>query len=217
MRVVAGDFKGRHIEPVPGNNTRPTAQRVREAISSSIISNLDCGIENAKALDAFAGSGALGIEMLSRGALSCTFVELDPKAARIVEQNISNLPLQDGQAKLLRADMFELAGDTTTQVASSAILGGSFNLVLIDPPYAVEPIQVAKMISALNYASVLEDGALIVYEMATRKTPGYNRKRNKKEIPLEVVKMQDILQDTFELIGVKHYGITQVVYFKKLG
>ena len=82
MRVVGGDWRGRRIfEPDGSDVTRPTTDRVREAMASMVNSALDEGIEGVRVLDAFAGSGALGIEMLSRGAAFSLFVDADRKAA----------------------------------------------------------------------------------------------------------------------------------------
>ena len=106
----------------PGSGTRPTSDRVREAIFD-MLSSLDC-IEDASVLDLFAGSGALGIECLSRGARSCVLVERDARAVDVIRQNLAVLGADAGAATVVRAE------------AVSYLSGaGRFDLVLADPPY----------------------------------------------------------------------------------
>ncbi|HEX8066121.1 MAG TPA: 16S rRNA (guanine(966)-N(2))-methyltransferase RsmD [Thermoleophilaceae bacterium] len=121
MRVVAGAFGGRPLKAPPGRRTRPTADRVREALFS-ILGPLD----GARAADLFAGSGALGIEALSRGAASATFVERDRRAAATIRENLLAIGAQD------RATV--VARDALRWLASAAD-GPAYDLVLLDPPY----------------------------------------------------------------------------------
>ena len=91
MRIVSGEWRGRKLgEPQGRDVTRPTTDRVREACASMVESALEDGIAGARVLDAFAGSGALGIEMLSRGAAWATFFDIDRRAAALVERNLSH-------------------------------------------------------------------------------------------------------------------------------
>jgi 16S rRNA (guanine966-N2)-methyltransferase len=117
MRVVAGAYKGRRLQAPKGKRTRPTADRVREALFSLLGD-----ISGARVLDLYAGSGALGIEALSRGAGSATFVERDPRAIAAIR---SNLAAVDVHAQLLRQDVLRF-------LASAQ---GPFDLVFADPPY----------------------------------------------------------------------------------
>lgn len=121
MRVVAGTARGRKLEVPPGDHTRPTADRVREAIFNSLYSL--GAVEGARVLDLFAGSGALGIEALSRGAASATFVENDRAALVALRRNLDALGLTD--------DARVVPGDGTTFLASAT----DFDLILLDPPY----------------------------------------------------------------------------------
>ncbi|MGE0880366.1 MAG: 16S rRNA (guanine(966)-N(2))-methyltransferase RsmD [Acidimicrobiia bacterium] len=123
MRVVAGEARGRRLVAPPGTATRPTSDRVREAIFNALTS-LDV-LDGALVLDAFAGSGALGIEALSRGARHCVFVERDRSAAAVVRQNLEATGLAD------RAEV--IVGDGDVAVGARA-----WDLVLLDPPYAFE-------------------------------------------------------------------------------
>jgi 16S rRNA (guanine966-N2)-methyltransferase len=117
LRVVAGTFKGRRLAAPRGTRTRPTADRVREALFSMLGD-----VEGARVLDLFAGSGALGIEALSRGADSAVFVERDAPAVAAIERNLAAVGVE---AKVLRQDVMRfLAG-----------ADGPFDLVFCDPPY----------------------------------------------------------------------------------
>lgn len=125
MRVVAGSAKGRRLAAPKGLATRPTSDRTREAIFNSLHSL--GAVEDATVLDLFAGSGALGIEALSRGARHCTFVEHAPDAARVIQANLAATALA-GQAEVVVSDVLAyLAGRSS-----------AFDLCLADPPYAFD-------------------------------------------------------------------------------
>jgi 16S rRNA (guanine966-N2)-methyltransferase len=117
MRVVAGAFKGRRLAAPRGMRTRPTADRVREALFSMLGD-----IEGARVLDLYAGSGALGIEALSRGAAAATFVERDARAVAAIERNLAAVGVE---AELIR--------DDAARFLANAV--GQFDLVFCDPPY----------------------------------------------------------------------------------
>jgi 16S rRNA (guanine966-N2)-methyltransferase len=119
VRVVAGTHGGRRIEAPPGRGTRPTSDRVREAL----FSILGDAVEGADVLDLFAGSGALGIEAMSRGAASATFVESDARAVAVIERNLAQLGLE---GRVHRRDVFAWLGTA----------GGPYGLVFADPPYS---------------------------------------------------------------------------------
>jgi 16S rRNA (guanine966-N2)-methyltransferase len=121
MRVVAGELRGRKILAPEGNTTRPTTDMAREAIFNALTS-LNA-IVDARVLDLFAGSGALGIEALSRGAKHCTFIERDRDALKTLQDNIKKLGLDD-RATVIR-------GDASIAAAKVA----DIDLVMVDPPY----------------------------------------------------------------------------------
>jgi 16S rRNA (guanine966-N2)-methyltransferase len=122
LRIVAGTHGGRRIETPAGRATRPTSDRVREALFSILG---PAALEDAQVLDLFAGSGALGIEALSRGAASATFVESDPRAVATIQRNIDALGLRD--ATVHRRDA----------VAWLQTAGGRlYDVVFADPPYS---------------------------------------------------------------------------------
>jgi 16S rRNA (guanine966-N2)-methyltransferase len=118
MRIVAGIWRGRPLIAPPGDATRPTADRTREALFSMLTSRLG-SFEGLRVADICAGTGALGLEALSRGAAHCTFVERDRGAVEALRANIARL----GANAEVRA------------VAAESFGGGPFDLVLIDPPY----------------------------------------------------------------------------------
>ncbi len=121
MRVVAGELRGRKISAPDGTTTRPTTDMAREAIFNALTS-LDV-IVDAAVLDLFAGSGALGIEALSRGAKHCTFIERDREALVSLQDNIKKLGLTD-RTTVIRADVL---------IAATKVSG--IDLVMADPPY----------------------------------------------------------------------------------
>jgi 16S rRNA (guanine(966)-N(2))-methyltransferase RsmD len=121
MRVIGGELRGRRIEAPPGLQTRPTAARVREALFS-ILGDL----EGVRVLDLFAGSGALGIEALSRGARYATFVDNGDAAVRAITLNRERLGLEE-RSQLVQADL---------RTAALPAAHGPYDIVLIDPPYA---------------------------------------------------------------------------------
>ena len=128
MRVVAGDLGGRKLVTPDGSDTRPTSDRVREAMFNSLFS-LDA-IEGARVLDAFAGSGALGIEALSRGALHATFVETGRDALAALRENLETLQLG--------AQGCVAPGDALAHLERTAAEGSHYDLVLLDPPYGFD-------------------------------------------------------------------------------
>ena len=128
MRVVSGDLGGRKLVTPDGSDTRPTSDRVREAMFNSLFS-LDA-IEGARVLDAFAGSGALGIEALSRGALHATFVETGRDALAALRENLETLQL-GAQGRVV-------PGDALVHLERTAAAGEVYDLVLLDPPYGFD-------------------------------------------------------------------------------
>ena len=122
MRIVAGEWKRRQLRAPAGEATRPTADRTRETLFSMLVSRLG-DFEGLSVADLFAGSGALGLEALSRGAATCLFVEQDAAAIRCLRQNIAALRAQQ------HCDV--IAGSVMTLAAAKAPM----DLILLDPPY----------------------------------------------------------------------------------
>lgn len=154
MRVIAGAYKGRPLDAPKGSSTRPTTDRVKESLMSSVISAYG-SLEGARVLDAFAGSGALGIECLSRGAVSAHFFERDKTALLSLRRNIDMLGLSTERARIFKADVLK-----TPPVAA----GASYDLVFLDPPYAFSFDEVYALVARLREAGRLSADALISYE-----------------------------------------------------
>ncbi len=125
MRVVGGEMRGRPLAAPRSSATRPTSDRVRETIFDVLIHRFDDPVRGARVLDLFAGSGALGIEALSRGASSCLMVEQAPEARGAIRRNIEALDL-GGRARIFRRDATRLGDIGTMQ---------PFGLFFADPPY----------------------------------------------------------------------------------
>jgi 16S rRNA (guanine966-N2)-methyltransferase len=152
MRIVAGSRKGARIFAPKGRDTRPTSDRVREA-AFSILGSVD----GLTVLDLFAGSGALGLEALSRGAASATFVESDPAALEAIERNLAKLELE--RARVVRSDAVKHLARTPER----------YDLVFLDPPY--EMVESLRMPLAEHLPRVLADGGLVVFETAAGVQP----------------------------------------------
>ncbi len=124
-----------------------------------VLSAFDLDLGKVRVLDAFAGSGAIGFELLSRGALSCTFVERDRRAAQVVKANAQALGA--GRSALVRV------GDVLALARRAALSGGPFALVVLDPPYAMDAQVVSDLVRTLNEGGMLAPGALVLYERAS--------------------------------------------------
>jgi 16S rRNA (guanine966-N2)-methyltransferase len=152
MRVIAGRAKGRRLKAVPGMATRPTADRVKEALFSMLSSRFD--LNGTRLLDLFAGTGALGIEALSRGALSVVFVESEHGARRVLEENLAACGF-DAAATVL-------ALPVQRAVQALAQRGARFDGGFMDPPYGHGLAHAA--LEQLGAGSLLEPGAWVAVE-----------------------------------------------------
>ncbi len=155
MRIIAGELKGRVLAPVKGR-TRPTAAKVREAI----FSILGPAVREATVLDLFAGTGALGIEALSRGAKRAVFVEDHPEARKGLKRNLEILGLQE------RGRVLPLA--VAAALRTLAAPGGQFDLVFLDPPYGGGTATAT--LAALAGSGLLRPQAQVVAEHSRRET-----------------------------------------------
>ena len=151
MRIIAGALKGRRLDAPDWPGLRPTSDRLRETLFNVLMPR----IEGARFLDAYAGTGAVGIEALSRGASHVTFVERDPRAARLVEENLARCGVKDRYA-IIRAGF----------AAASPRLHGPFEILFLDPPYGA-----GELIESLEIAApFVAEGSLLVVEHAKRDT-----------------------------------------------
>ncbi len=151
MRVIAGEFKGRRLAAPKWEGLRPTSDRLRE----TLFNVLAPVVGGARVLDGYAGTGALGIEALSRGATHVTFVDRDPRALALIRQNVAALgPDAERRATVARGDFGRGPA-------------GPFDLILLDPPY-----DLGRLEEALAAASrLLARDGLVVLEHAKRRTP----------------------------------------------
>jgi len=154
MRVTGGSLAGRVLR-APRSGARPSADRVREAL----FARLD--VSDAWVLDLYAGSGALGIEALSRGAVGCAFVERSAHCAAVLRENLAALALGE------RAEL--IAGDAVRALRRLAEAGRRFDLVLLDPPYASD--EAGRALAALAGSELLPEGAMVVIETSRRMPP----------------------------------------------
>lgn len=158
MRVVGGKWGGVPLESPEGRGvTRPTTDRNREAMASMILSARGLNLGGASVLDAFAGSGAMGIELLSRGADRCTFIDQDARAATRVRRNLAKVGAEKVAYAVLRGDACQLA-------ECGRIAGAPFDVVFLDPPYALSADVVSAMLEHLAAHGALRPGATVVYE-----------------------------------------------------
>ena len=154
MRIIAGERKGHTIFAPRGRETRPTSDRVRENVFNIVAP----WINGARVLDLYAGSGAMGLEALSRGSANAVFVESDPDAVRAIERNLDKLRLTGATVLRLGA---------TTALAQETTAGRKYDLVFVDPPYAMTSFD-----SLARYLPrVLAEDGLLVLETSTRIEP----------------------------------------------
>jgi 16S rRNA (guanine966-N2)-methyltransferase len=151
VRIIAGTCRGARIFAPKGTDTRPTGDRVREAAF-----NLIGPVDDAAVLDLFAGSGAMGLEALSRGAASAAFVESDREACRAIDRNLEKLGLTG--ARVVQQDVLQALARETR----------AYDLVLCDPPYGYE----AHDRLAAHLSRVLAPDGVLVYETGKREEPG---------------------------------------------
>lgn len=154
MRIIAGEHRGRRLKAPSGQGTRPTVDRVRESLMSALVSARG-GLDGAVVLDAFAGSGALGLEAMSRGAASACFFDLSREANAVVRDNVQMLGYDMRRARVRCADVLK---------SPPVLARPPFDVVFLDPPYDFAPDAVLALIPTLAAAGALADDALVTYE-----------------------------------------------------
>ncbi|MFF2454407.1 16S rRNA (guanine(966)-N(2))-methyltransferase RsmD [Isoptericola sp. NPDC058082] len=162
-RIVAGRFGGRSLQ-VPPKGTRPTSDRVREAIFSR-LDHLDV-LDGARVLDLYAGSGALGLEALSRGAADVVLVDANRRAADVARRNVATLGLQR-EVRVVADSAERFAAGVAARKAGTGAATG-FDVVLLDPPYDLAEDALATVLTHLAAPGVLAAGAVVVVERSTR-------------------------------------------------
>ena len=154
MRVITGTARGRRLRELPGMETRPTTDKVKE----SIFNIVQFDVEGRKVLDLFGGTGQLGIEALSRGAERCTFVDLRKEAAAVIRENVKTCGFE-AQARVIQGKVVQ--GDYL------AFLTGcreKFDLVFLDPPYGAGMLE--KALEAIAKIDIMTENGIIVCESA---------------------------------------------------
>jgi 16S rRNA (guanine966-N2)-methyltransferase len=159
-RVIAGEARGRRLAVPPGTTTRPTSDRAREGLFASLLSELG-DLDGKRVLDLYAGSGAVGLEALSRGANHVLLVESDARAAAVIRANIATVGLAGAIVVTNRAEQ---------TLARPLVNDSPFDLVFADPPYALTEAALNRVLTLLT-DGWLADGALVVIERATRSGP----------------------------------------------
>jgi 16S rRNA (guanine966-N2)-methyltransferase len=159
-RIIAGAARGRRLAVPGGTRTRPTSDRAREGLFATVTA-MHGPLTGAGVLDLYAGSGAMGLEALSRGATRVVLVESDPAAARVIRANIAAVGLPGAQL---------VVGRVAT-VLGRGPAGEAFDVVLADPPYAAAEQEITQMLTALQAGGWLASGALVAVERASRSGP----------------------------------------------
>ena len=183
MRVIAGADRGRKLRAPRGSTTRPTGAKVREAIFNILGPLASIGV-----LDLFAGTGALGIEALSRGAHHATFVERDHRALSALHRNLREFDLTN-RARVIVANV-AVALQRLSEEASSR-----FNWVFVDPPYASD--EVSHVLALLSGGQILADGAVVIVE------------HDRHNLPPEQVGVIDMVDRRF-------YGDTGLSFYRRM-
>ena len=158
--MIAGEAGGRRLTVPDGRHTRPTSDRAREGLFAT-ISSIVGPLAGARVLDLYAGSGAVGLEALSRGAEHVLLVEHGARAARVIRQNIEAIGLP-GAAVI---------ADRVERVLARGPAAGRYDVVFADPPYALADAAVTQVLALLAEQGWLAPGALVVVERATRSGP----------------------------------------------
>lgn len=156
-RIIGGSVGGRRLKTLPGTGTRPTSDRVREALFSAIESQLGT-LAGRVVVDLYAGSGAVGLEARSRGARAVTLVERDRAAAELIRAN----------ARALGLDGVHIVTNSAERWAAQPSRGGGFDVAFLDPPYSVADDTVTDVLRLLVQNGWLVEGALVVLERASR-------------------------------------------------
>ncbi|WP_405011441.1 16S rRNA (guanine(966)-N(2))-methyltransferase RsmD [Kitasatospora sp. NBC_01539] len=156
-RVIAGVAGGRRLAVPPGRSTRPTSDKAREAMFSTLAA-LRGTVLGARMLDLFGGSGAVGLEALSRGAEHVLLVEADAVAARVIRDNVRTLGLPGAEVRADRAE----------RVAAGPAPQTPYDLVFLDPPYSVTDGELCEMLITLRAGGWIAEDALVTVERSTR-------------------------------------------------
>lgn len=203
IRIIAGMYGGFTLDVPKGTATRPTTDRVREAWASTAASLLESGFIGAHALDVFAGSGALGLEAISRGAESVVFCENNRIALQVLKNNIKKIDRQVN-AEVISQNVF------SEHAIALVAAKGPYSLVILDPPYAVRPEKIINLICQLYEYGALKSGCLITYEQSNEVEKGNNFDRSNSDKMTTGSMIPQWLQSVVK----KRYGNTVIDYLE---
>ena len=181
MRVITGSARGRRLGELKGMETRPTTDKVKE----SIFNCIQFDVENARVLDLFAGTGALSLEAVSRGARSAVLVDMDRAACAAIKKNMETSRLGE-KCRLI-------ARDYRAAMDALAAEGAQFDLVFMDPPYKME--NTGEICAALYDKGLLAEAFLLVVEHRKGRAP--------------------MLDARFEAFDLRHYGDTEITFVRR--
>jgi len=167
MRVIAGQYRRRTLRSLPGLEIRPTADRLRETLFNVLSAGNPAALADSVWLDLYAGTGAVGIEALSRGARMVYFVESSKAAAELIARNLKSLGIEGGIASGFQIVKVE-AGKALRQLEA---MGAVADFVFLDPPYSMQE-EYAKTLAALAESKLLRERSLVIAEHEKRFDPG---------------------------------------------
>ena len=163
MRVIAGKYRSRLLQSLPGLDIRPTADRLRETLFNVLTAGNPDALEGTVWVDFYAGTGAVGIEALSRGAAKVHFVESSASAAELIRKNLRSLGIEVG---------FEILRLDAVHALESLIAGGVIaNVVFLDPPYRLES-EYGRLLAALSQSRLVDAESLVIAEHQKKFDPG---------------------------------------------
>ncbi|MGH9499236.1 MAG: 16S rRNA (guanine(966)-N(2))-methyltransferase RsmD [Terriglobales bacterium] len=163
MRVIAGKFRSRRLQSLPGMELRPTSDRLRETLFDVLTAGNPAALEGTVWIDLFAGTGAVGLEALSRGAAQVYFVESEPRAAELIRKNLLSLGITGG---------FQvLSQDALRALQAWGKSGIQANYIFMDPPYAMEAVY-GQTLAALSSSACLRSEAIVMVEHQKKFDPG---------------------------------------------
>jgi 16S rRNA (guanine966-N2)-methyltransferase len=160
MRIISGKYRGRPLRAIAGLDVRPTSDRLRETLFNVLTAGAPGALEGTTWLDLYAGTGAVGIEALSRGAGLVMFVEKTKQAARAIRENLKSLEISDG-AEVIEQDVLRALPQLNT----------SYDYCFFDPPYRMEG-QYEGVLRALSELTVMRTGGVVIAEHDKRFDPG---------------------------------------------
>ncbi|HXZ80964.1 MAG TPA: 16S rRNA (guanine(966)-N(2))-methyltransferase RsmD [Terriglobales bacterium] len=163
MRIIGGKYRSRHLKSLPGLDLRPTSDRLRETLFNVLTAGNSQALSGSTWLDLYAGTGAVGIEVLSRGAVQVVFVEDSKQASNLIRQNLHALGIQHG---------FEILDqDATKALRRLEARGAHFSYCFLDPPYRLRE-QYARTLETLSQSTLITAESLVIAEHEKKFDPG---------------------------------------------